>query len=197
MATITWPAALLPRSFSLVLQTSQRVHASDYGGVEQAVDMLNDRWLASLSVPVRNHAAAAELEAFIASLRGMVNNVAMYHRARSVPRGTLRGTPALESAAAQGADTLSIQAVAGETLLAGDMLGLDGLLLQVASPCTADVSGVMSVPIVNRLRRAVADATAVTWSAPTVLMRVVNQPRVPYLPGYADAVDFELAEVVS
>jgi hypothetical protein len=40
-------------------------------------------------------------------------------------------------------------------LLAGDLLGIGGMLLRCAADCTADANGVLTVPITNRLRRAV------------------------------------------
>lgn len=197
MALITWPAAILPRSFSLQLQVNQRSHASSYGGGEQSVDLLNDRWLASMSLPSETLADAAAVEAFINNFRGLVNWVAVYHRARSAPRGTLRGSPVLDAAVSQGADELVIDASAGETLLAGDLLGCDGLLLQVAEDCTANGSGIITVPLVNRVRRAIADATAVVWDAPTVPMRLVNRPMLTYMRARAEGVDLELAEYIA
>lgn len=196
MALLTWPSAIRPRSFSLVLMPNQRAHGSMFGGSQQVVDLLNDRWVASMSLPVRKHADAAALESWIASFRGFVNTVGVWHRARPAPLGTLRGSPVLDAAAAQGADEIVIDATAGETLLAGDMLGLDGLLLQVAENCTANGSGVITVPLVNRLRRAVADATAVAWDAPTAPMRLASAPVLVYQPGYADAVDLEFVEAI-
>ena len=53
MSTITWPASLVPKTASLRLQTVQRVHASPFGGSEQTVDLLNDRWMLSLTLTQR------------------------------------------------------------------------------------------------------------------------------------------------
>jgi len=48
------------------------------------------------------------------------------------------------------------------TLLAGDMIGCSGHLFQVASDCTANDGGAMTVPLVNRVRATIASSTAVT-----------------------------------
>ena len=53
MSSVTWPASLVPSAASLRLSTVQRVHASPFGGSEQVVDLLNDRWLLSLTLSAR------------------------------------------------------------------------------------------------------------------------------------------------
>jgi hypothetical protein len=159
MSLVSLPSWFMPDSFLPRLSTVERVHSSPFGGVEQAVDMLNDRWTVSLSLPASSHGDAARIEALIASMRGSSNTIALYHFVRPAPNGTLRGSPVILTAAAQGADEIEIAGVAGETLLAGDLIGVGGLLLMVASDCTADADGVMTVPIVNRLRTAQAGLT--------------------------------------
>jgi hypothetical protein len=85
-------------------------------------------------------------------------------------------------AAAQGAATLQIATAAGATLLAGDMLGVDGLLLRCAADCTADSNGLLTVPLTNRLRRAVpglARASTATFIDDLGVLQTagVNVPR--------------------
>jgi hypothetical protein len=110
----TWPAAIRPATCRLTPFVNQRVNASPFGGSEQVVDMLNDRWLCSLSLPVRKHAPAASVEAFLNSFRGQVNTVNLWHFTRPVPRGTLRGAPTLASLAAQGASSLALTGFTGQ-----------------------------------------------------------------------------------
>lgn len=197
MSAISWPSGLLPRDFLLTLQANQRVYASSMGGSERVVDFLNDRWVANLSLPRETHAASAAVEAFLFSLRGMVNTTALWHFARTAPRGTLRGTPTIHTDAAAGAASIVVQASAGETLKAGDMLGAGGLLLMVSEDCTANGSGVITVPLANRLRTALAAAAAVTWDKPTAPFRLVGTSGVRYQPGTTDAVSLEFVEAIS
>jgi hypothetical protein len=82
---------------------------------------------------------------------------------------------------------------AAAPLKAGDMLGISGLLLQVASDVT--VGSGTSVPIVNRLRTAVSGT--VTLTKPTATFRLVGSPAVQYVPGMSDAVSLDFAEVVA
>lgn len=198
MTTIALPTGLRPASFSLSLATNQRVNASPFGGSEQAVDLLNDRWMATMELPARTHAQAAAIEAWIASMRGQVNVAAIYHFARPVPRGTARGTILVNGAVAQGASSFAVDGISPSTgtLLAGDMLGVGSQLFQVAADVTAS-GGAATVSIVNRVRTAIADNASVTWSAPTVLCRLLNRPIVTLVPRLADRVVLEFGEVIS
>lgn len=196
MSVITFPARL-PVSFQLTLSTSQRVSASPFGGSEQAVDLLNDRWMASMDFDQQDYATAATIEAFINAMRGQTNTVALYHFARPVPRGTLRGSLTLNAAAAQGASSIVITGGAPSTgtLLQGDMLGVGGLLLQVQNDCVA-VAGVITVPIINRLRTALSSGAVVTWNMPTANFRLLNKAAVPYGQALSGTVSLDFGEKI-
>lgn len=198
MSTITRPTQFIPRACTLTLSTNQRVSASPFGGSEQAVDMLNDRWMLSCDLPPSSHANAAWLEAFIGSMRGQVNVVALYHFARPQPRGTARGTMLINGAVAQGASSIAIDGISPSTgtLLAGDMLGAGGQLFMVAADVTAS-GGAATVSIVNRVRTAIADNASVTWDRPTALFRLVSSPSVAFAPGLATPTGFDFAEAVT
>lgn len=199
MSAVTLPVPFAPNSCALKLSVNQRVNASPFGGSEQAVDLLNDRWLMSLDLPPSYQSQGAGLEAFINAMRGQSNWVALYHFVRQVPRGTMRGSLTMSSAAAQGASSLVVTGGAGQastTLLAGDLIGVSGLLFMVASDCVANGSGVITAPIVNRLRVALGSGLTVTWNRPTALFRLISTPVVEYAPGLASGVSFELAEYI-
>jgi len=197
MSLITLPSWFKPDGFALRQSTTQRAHSSPFGGSEQVVDLLNDRWIANVSLPLRLHRDAAEVEAFVASMRGMTNTVNLYHFVRKVPRGTMRGTPTtINNPAAQGSASLLIAATVGATLLAGDLIGVSGLLLQVADDCVANGSGNITVPLVNRLRKSIPAGTAVVWDKPTAPFRMMSTPAVQYVPGYAEGVSLDFAEVI-
>jgi hypothetical protein len=122
----------------------------------------------------------------------------LYHFTRPAPRGTVRGTLTLNALAAQGASSIVVTGCspATGTLLAGDMLGVGGLLLMVGADCTA-VAGVITVPIVNRLRVAQSSGAAVTWDKPTAPFRLLSTNGVQYTPGVAQAVSFDFGESIS
>lgn len=191
MSTITWPTGVTPAQVSLRLSTVQRVFAAPFGGSEQAVDLLNDRWMLSLVLPARaGFDKAAQIEAFIAAMRGQTNDVALWHFARPTVRGTLASATA--SAASQGASAVTLSGTG--TLKAGDMLGISGLLLQVAADVS--ISGSGSVTLVNRLRTAVSGA--VTFTKPTALFRFASPDvGVSYVPGRSEPVALDFVEKVA
>ena len=198
MSAVTWPAGLIARGFQIGLMANQRAHASPFGGSEQVVDMLNDRWRVSLELPPALRENGGLAEGFVASLRGMTNTVALWHMARPYPLGTMRGTPVLIGDHSQGAATLAIStSTGGETLKQGDMIGVGGLLLMVASDCVSDGVGVMSCPIVNRLRAAQLSGAAVTWNKPTAPFRKIAGESIGYVPGVAEGVVLEFVEAIS
>ena len=200
MTTLTWPATLKPRNCLLRMSTNQRVSGSPFGGSEQAVDLLNDRWLMSVGFGERRQVDGALLEAFANSFRGLTNVVGLWHFIRPAPRGTMRGTLTLSGAVAQGASALVVTGgggQAGTTLKAGDMLGVASLLFQVQDDATANGSGVITVNVVNRVRTALSNGAAVTWDKPTALFRLVSSSGVQYVPGRAEQVTLDFAEYVA
>ena len=197
MSLITLPSLFMPRSVVFTQSVNQRVSAAPFGGSEQAVDLLNDRWLVSLELPPHFNSTMAAMEAFIGALRGQTNWVNLWHFMRPAPRGTVRGTLTLNAAAAQGASSIEVTGCSPSTgtLLAGDVLGVGGLLLMVASDCTA-VAGVITVPITNRLRTAQSGGAAVTWDKPTAPFRMLSSSGVQYTPGVSQPVTFDFAEKI-
>ena len=185
MSLIPLPAGYRVNSFSLRLPATVAGFAAPFGGSEQAVDLLNDRWIASLSLTPSTRADSGAIEAFIAAQRGGANHTELYHFARPVPQGTLGRVHAVHGLVAdapQGAASVQVATAPGATLKAGDMLGLGGLLLMCAADCVADAQGLITVPIVNRLRKAITGlrraSTATYIDAAGVLQTAaINVPR--------------------
>lgn len=197
MTTIALPAGLCARDFSLALNVVQRVSSSPYSGSEQVVDLLNDRWAISMTLPARRSGDGAAVEAFIASLRGMTNTVNLWHMQRPVPRGTMRGTP-LSDPGVQGANTMVIGSMTpGATLLAGDLIGINGLLLMIAQDSVANGLGQMTITMVNRLRKTITVGTPVIWDRPTAPFRLASSVAVQYVPGYSPEVSLDFLEAIS
>lgn len=199
MSTITLPVGFVPRSCRLELQTNQRVNASPFGGSEQAVDLLNDRWVLNCDLPPSSrHATGAWAEAFKAAMRGQTNVVALWHFTRPAPRGTARGTILVNGAVAQGASTISIDGISPGTgtLLAGDVFGAGGQLFMLAADAAA-VAGAATVSIVNRVRVALADNAPVTWDKPTALFRLLSGGGVAYSPRMVEIDSYVFGEYIA
>lgn len=196
--TIAWPSAVVPNAFMLRLKTNQRTSASPFGGSEQTIDMQQDRWVASMSLPPTTRASrAAAIETFLNAMRGQTQVCYLHHFSRPVPLGTMRGIPSC-TFTPQGAAAISIGTGGpGATLKAGDMIGAGGLLLQVAADAVADGSGFfLLVPLVNRTRKAIPNNTPVIWDRPTAPFRMVSPVGVQHLPGYAEGVSLDFVEAV-
>jgi hypothetical protein len=197
MSLIAWPTGLKASAFTLTLSTVQRVHSSPYAGSEQVVDLLNDRWMATLELPPNVQASGGSVEGFINSLRNMTNTVNLWHMARALPLGTISGSPTVNGAHAIGAATLNVTTAAGATVKQGDMLGANSLLLQAAADATADGSGHIAIPLANRLRKAMVGGEAVTLNKPTAPFRCTSKAGVGYVPGVANAVSLDFVEAIS
>lgn len=195
MTVIALPPAFRPESFSLEMVVTQRSFASPFGGSRQVVDLLNDRWLANITLPRGSHEDIAVREAFVGSMCGMTNTCMLWHMARRQPRGTMRGAPTAQ-AAVIGAAALTINTTAGATLRMGDMIGVDGLLLQVAADATANGSGVMAISIINRLRKAIGAGAAVVWDKPTAEFQLVASVSFQYFFGYGEGASLDFVEVI-
>ncbi|MES2973357.1 MAG: hypothetical protein V4757_07095 [Pseudomonadota bacterium] len=183
---------------SLEMSTNERVSASPFGGSEQGTDLLQDRWVMAVEMPPADPEEAGRREAFLDRFRGLSNWVALYHFARQQPLGTARGTMVLNATAAQGAANIVISGVTPSTgtLIPGDMLGCGGLLLRVADDCVAS-AGVITVPIVNRLRYALPSGTSVVWYRPTAMFRLLSRGVVQYGAGVASSTSLEFGEAIS
>lgn len=177
MATYDWPLALgAPKSldFQLVQTT---VHArSMFGFHGQTVDLHNERWTTKLNVDIRDSQTGAKYEAFLASLRKGTHFVRLPRFDRLTPAGTLQSSAGVMFTALKGSKSVVLFAPYGSTLLAGDLLEVDGQLLEVAEDCSADFHGKVTVPTVNKLKRAVSgvsrDSTATEVSGLGVVSTV-------------------------
>lgn len=138
-----------------------------FTGQVQSISHLGDRLRATVRFRPCAPADGAVREAFFTGLLSTGDFVRLSHW-RTLPNGTLRGTPTVGAAAAAGARTLTVQTTAGATLLGGDMLGSNGQLLMTGhAGGTANGSGVLSMPLALPLRAALGLGAALTWQAPT------------------------------
>jgi hypothetical protein len=200
MATFTYPSAaeFVPSRFDFGIRAAVIVNVSRFTGAVERLEMPGSRWIASLSYPVLaiGGNAAGEREAFWSKIRGQANVVSMWHLVRPIPRGTMRGSPIISTAVAQGATVLPITTTAGATLLAGDMIGAGGMLFQVVTSATASGGGAVSVSVSPPARVGIVQGAAVTWDKPSVTWMITEgDVRVPYEPAFQREFSVDLVEV--
>ena len=195
MATYDWPDTLIPQVASLTLRKLSAQFASPFNGTAQSISFVGERWILSVSLPPKINANAGAAEAFWMRLAGGVDRVRGWHFAtKGVPRGTLRGSPTLQTTVARGASSITLTTTAGATLKAGDMIGMSGHLFMVADDC-AESGGVIVVPLVNRVRYTISAGAAAVWSRPTAEFILPGDATSVRRPGYQEGMAVDLVEV--
>lgn len=194
MATVTLPAGWCPAAFAMRAVNPAFLSRSQATGQQQVRGVPGWYWQASVEWPMRQSGGA--MDAFIGRL-GPGDLLQMAHPVRPVPVGTLRGSPQVNGAHNAGAKTLAIKnATNGQTLLAGDFVGVGGVVYMVASDVTVSGGGA-SVALTTGLRAALTNNTAVAWNAPTINWRVMPGAMLVYRPGYQERVAMDLEEAVT
>jgi hypothetical protein len=142
----------------------------------QAVEIAPPLWTVSVEAPSMAEADSGAWKSFLVRTRGKTTQVSIYDKSRPQPLGTYRGTLTLQADATQGATTISLTGgSSGQTLLAGDWLGIGSLsaqqLIMVSENATADVSGNITITFEAALRNAFSAGASVVWDKPTALFR--------------------------
>lgn len=193
MATWDYPERLIPQAMEWRSIKAGVQHRSPFDGTVESVEFPGERWALTLTMAPKRAADGGEREAFFARIAGGVERVRMWHFLRPQPKGTMRGAPTLHAAVVRGAHSLSI-ATTG-TLKAGDLFKIGGQVFMAFQDC-APVAGVLTVPLVQRVRSALAEGAAVVWDKPTFLCIAPNMTAAAsYSPGVQAGMGVELQEV--
>jgi hypothetical protein len=197
VANISWPDSICVKSFSLELVVDLRSMTVPFGGSDQVVDLQDDFWRIQATIDIKAGIAAGQVESMVNYLAGGLNTVSLGHFARPNIRGTLSGSPTVENPIANGDSDFIIETTPGATILAGDMLGIDGLLLQCAEDAVAPGSGLLVVQLVNCFRRSIAAAQPVTLVHPKAKFRLINAPSMTYEKSASTQVSLSFEEVTN
>lgn len=195
MATFDYPSSLTPQVMEWGSIKAGVQHQSPFNGGVEAVEFPGERWRVSLTMPTwsARNPKAAQAEAFFARLAGGMELVRLGHVLRPVPVGTMRGTPTLAAAATRGDLQLLIATTGG--LRAGDFFKVGNQVFQAFADCTPS-AGTLTVPLVQRVRSALAFGAAVLWDRPTALFCMpATRSAAGYSPGTAAPLSAELLEV--
>lgn len=142
----------------------------------QAVEIAPPLWMVSVQAPSMMESESGPWKSFFVRTRGKTTQVSIYDKNRPQPLGTYRGAVTLQANVAQGATSATLTGgSAGQTLLAGDWLGIGSSttqqLIMVTADATADGSGHITISFEAPLRNAFTATTSVTWDKPTALFR--------------------------
>jgi len=197
MTDYVWPGFPLSR-FQMRVGSLTKGFPSPYSNTIQTIDMLADCWFVQMDLtPDTLMAQGLAIEAFFDRLKGMANRIVLPNLRLRAPRGTMRGSPQLNTTAAQLSNQLSITTEPGVTLEPGDMVGAGGQLFRNLTHAQADGVGHMVIEVAPRVRPAagIASSTPVIWDAPTAPFIVTSQnPAVDWRPGEFAAPSIELRE---
>lgn len=196
MIELSWPAGLSVSRFSLSMICDVRLGVAAFKGSESVVDLLDDYWEANLSINFKRSSDAGALEAFVNRLNTGTYFVKFGHLAKPAPFGTLTVSTGTLYVAEKTSDTIVIQAEEGKTLLAGDMLSADGLLLQVAEDAVADENDELALTLVNRLRRAIPAFSDVVLAAPVTSFVLSGDSGVSHSPNFTESVQLSFKEKI-
>jgi len=177
MATVDLPLdrAFLPASMSFGSSTSKAASVGYFSGDRQSLSNLSDRLLATLQLgPVKGNAAAGRRSAFLMALDRSGDYLRFGPLHRRALLGTLSGAITVNADVLGAASSLVLAGGAvGATLLAGDIFGIGGNLLQVGyAGAVADGAGHMTVPLTLPPQRPIAAGAAVVLSGPTGLWQL-------------------------
>ena len=175
---LTWPDIPVG-SIRWRKQSQQVAFKSAFGS--QALETGMPVWRVDLNGLMETREVARSIQEFIDSLDGYKNQIALWNVEHPVPAGTMRGDMSLVSVARSGDTTLMIRAIGqgGNTLLAGDYIGLGSTITQqlvrVTEDAIADIAGVITVNINIPLRNAFPVGTEIVWDKPKALFRQTQE----------------------
>jgi hypothetical protein len=178
MSTVDWGTspAFCVLSADFWLENTDVISRSALGGGMQTSGVPGAHWKAALVFPKSKAADRHELIGYLRKLNGREHRIALWDLRKfsaagvqGEPMGTINTVGITVSAnAAQFATAVTLAGCGNaKTLLAGDMLSINGQLIEVCETSTASVGGVMSVLVPQRMRLAAAAGTAVTLIKPT------------------------------
>jgi hypothetical protein len=178
------------------LRPNVRLSTSPFTEGVKTVEIPGARWVATLTFAPQAGEERARVESFFASVRGQANRIRMGHPSRKRPRGTIGGSVFVQGDLPRGWLGATLYGLSpGATLLAGDLVGINGQLLMVTSDQVANGSGVMSIGFAPGLREPVSANTAVEWNNPkTTWILTDNEVRVPHAPGVSPSFSVDLME---
>jgi len=184
MATIAWPTSpfLVPQVVAWGETRKIRGSGSPVlSGDEQTSEIpYTHRWMADITLPAHSSfAVRAAQEAWLSRLRNGANRTTFHHFQHPLPYGTMRGNPTIVGTYPAGSNTVIVAATTGETVLAGDMIGITTTasyavqLVRVVVGGTV-ASGTVTLTFEPALRASTSTGQSVVWNKPAALWRLMD-----------------------
>lgn len=194
MATLDWPADLVPSKATWGLQSNTETFSSPLNRSTQTVERPGARWKVTLEFPPMDPVLSGRLQAFLASLGGMAGRFTLWPHGRP---GSSPYSP-LVNGTMTNFKSLPTKSWPASTMVlrAGDYLAVGGELKIVTADVTSDGAGAASVPVAPAFRNAPANNAAIALNKPrATMMLTADEYGISVLPGrYSDAVVISAAE---
>lgn len=204
MAIEDWPAGLYPQQMRFILQDTGSQFRSQMAGTTQGVNFVGEHWTCDLILPGRRSDKGPfdpgpKLSAFLHWWKGGINQVRLYDPKYWQPRGTITGTPTLQTTVTRGDGPVTpiiLSTSVGLTLLSGDKFSLGGQLFEVRHDAVAGGSPLaIVIYTANRVRTTINAGAAVTLIKPTLNMILPEQSAgVLYTPMFYQPVSLHIEE---
>lgn len=195
MATLDWPADMIPSKATWGLQSNTETFASPLNRSVQTVERPGARWKVTLEFPPMEANQTARLQAFLASLGGMAGRFTLWPHGRP---GSSPYAPLVRELMTnfKVLPTYSWPSSA-LVLRAGDYLEVGGELKIVTADVNSNASGQADVPIAPSFRKTPVINSVIALQKPRATMMLTNDEySVAVLPGrFSDAVVISAVEV--
>jgi hypothetical protein len=194
MTTYTYPdgRAYLPQQMEWGMQPLVRRANSVMSGASYVLQRPGGLWTVSLQYPAQRQSERAAIEGLMFALAGGAHKLELWDLSRPSPLGTIGTSGVTAQAAAQFAESITLNA--SGTIKAGDKFKIGTQLFM----CIQDASGSGSivVPVRHMVRAAISAGAAVTLIKPTTTFIPVSDswssPRAPG--GWCPPVSIDLVE---
>lgn len=184
MATFAWPTDRLVQPQTLSWGEMRKIRSSGsspLGGDDQTSEVAySHRWRADIVLPpTPSFAERAYQEAWLSRLKSGANRTTFHHFQHPAPYGSVRGSPYVASAYAQGVTSITIVAPTGGGLKAGDMMGITttatyAIQLVRIMVDIEPVENAMTVLFEPALRASTYGGAPVIWDKPAALFKLMD-----------------------
>lgn len=195
--TIPFTTGMIPEEGSTWGLVSNNITMqSPLNGAVQVVEQPGAAWTCGIRIDRTNVSQTAELEAFLVKLRGQANRALIPPFHRMTPRGSIAGSPKVNTSVQTGTTLVMYAVTAGTTLLPGDFLGVNqgattAQIVMVTAATSATAGGVMSCTIFPEIRTAPSSGSTVVTSGPTARF-ILASPTFRFNPRIAGQGDFNI-----
>ena len=167
---IEWPASLTPREMTWGIVYNNRAFTSSLSNAQQLVGYPGAYWQCQLSFPALFGADERELTSMLGRLQGMFGTVKIPAFTRT--RADNIGSPKVAQASTQ-ATFMQLNGVtaSAKVFSRGDYITVADEMFEVVDDATSNASGLVTLNLNKRIRRAISSSTAVEYRNPYAVMR--------------------------